>query len=70
MGDAVGEIFISQGCRYFSKSANPNFGIYRNGSTRWRLTSKNMKARHDYKAGRKTRGRPQDGPRQPSLLQP
>ena len=55
ISDAVGEIFISQGCRYFSKSANPNFGDYRNGSSRWKPTSKNMKARHDYKAGRKTK---------------
>jgi GNAT superfamily N-acetyltransferase len=55
ISDAVGEIFISQGCRYFSKSANPNFGAYRNGSASWRPTSKNMKARHDYKAGRKTK---------------
>lgn len=55
ISDAVGEIFISQGCRYFSKSANPNFGAYRNASPKWRPTSKNMKARHDYKLGRKTK---------------
>lgn len=55
ISDAIGEIFISQGCRYFSKSANPNFGVYRNGSPKWKPTSKNMKARHDYKSGRKTK---------------
>lgn len=55
ISDAVGEIFISQGCRYFSKTANPNFGIYREKSSSWRPTSKNKKARHDYKATRKTK---------------
>ena len=52
ISDAIGEIFIGQGCRYFSKSANPNFGAYRNSSERWRPTSKNMKARKDYSVQR------------------
>ena len=55
ISDAVGEIFISQGCRYFSKSAHPNFGAYREKSPKWKPTSKNKKARADYKAGRKTK---------------
>ena len=55
ISDAVGEIFLAQGCRYFSKSANPNFGAYRNLSKKWRATSKNGKSRQDYKAGRNTK---------------
>ena len=49
ISDAVGEIFISQGCRYFSKSAHPNFGLYRESSEKWKGTSKNMKSRPDYR---------------------
>lgn len=55
ISDAVGQIFITQGCRYFSKSANPNFGLYRNASSKWKPTSKNMKARPDYAHGRVTK---------------
>jgi len=55
LSDAVGEIFIAQGCRYFSKTAHPRLGEYRNHSPLWRPTSKNMKARPDYKNNRKTK---------------
>lgn len=55
ISDAVGEIFISQGCRYFSKSANPNFGHYREKSPKWVATSKNGKRRIDYLHGRPTK---------------
>lgn len=55
LSDAIGEIFISEGYRYFSKTAHPRLGEYRNSSCRWRPTSKNGKARPDYKGGRKTK---------------
>lgn len=55
ISDAVGEIFIKQGCRYFSKTAHPNFGRYRQSSTKWKPTSKNMKSRPDYNHSRNTK---------------
>ena len=55
MSDAVGEIFISQGCRYFSKTAHPNFGEYREHSKLWKPTSKNKQNRLDYNIGRKSK---------------
>lgn len=55
ISDAIGEIFISEGCRYFSKTTHPKMGDYRNKSPLWRATSKNMKSRSDYKSGRVTK---------------
>ena len=55
ISDAVAEIFLAGGCRYFSKTAHPRLGEYRNHSEKWRPTSKNMKARTDYKRGNKTK---------------
>lgn len=55
VSDAVGEIFIHSGCRYFSKTAHPTLGNYREGSIKWKPTSKNRKARPDYKANRVTK---------------
>lgn len=55
ISDAVGEIFISQGFRYFSKTANPNLGAYRDASRKWRPTSKNKKSRQDYSDRHKTK---------------
>ena len=48
VGNAVGAIFLSEGCRYFSKTAHPRLGEYRNAVDAWRGTSKNMQARKDY----------------------
>jgi GNAT superfamily N-acetyltransferase len=48
ISDAVAEIFVSDGCRYFSKTVHPRMGEYRNNSVLWAATSKNMKARADY----------------------
>lgn len=53
--DAVAQMFIESGCRYFSKTAHPRMGAYRNASGLWRPTSKNMKARPDYGATRSTK---------------
>ena len=55
MSDAIGEIFLSQGCRYFSKTAHPNFGEYREHSKLWKPTSKNRKNRLDYNLDRKSK---------------
>lgn len=55
ISDAVGEIMTSQGLRYFSKTASYRMGEYRNTSLLWKPTSKNMKARSDYKHGRSTK---------------
>ena len=55
LSDAVAEIFVSQGCRYFSKTAHPTLGLYRESSPKWKPTSKNRKARPDYNSNRKTK---------------
>jgi GNAT superfamily N-acetyltransferase len=48
ISDAVAEIFLTDGCRYFSKTAHPRFGEYRNQSPLWRATTKNGRDRQDY----------------------
>lgn len=53
MSEAIGEIFLSEGKRYFTKTAHPRLGSYREASPKWRGTRHNMKDRKDYlgKAG-------------------
>lgn len=46
--DAIAKIFVSNGHRYFSKTAHPRMGEYRNNSPLWKGTSKNGRARKDY----------------------
>ena len=48
ISDAVGAIFASNGCRYFSKTAHPRLGEYREHSSLWKPTTKNKKSRPDY----------------------
>jgi GNAT superfamily N-acetyltransferase/ABC-type ATPase involved in cell division len=55
LSDAVGSIMVAEGARYFSKTAHPRMGGYRDASPLWRATSKNGKARADYKEGRATK---------------
>lgn len=43
--NAVADMFYKRGCRYFSKTAHPHFGEYRNHSPLWRATSMNMVSR-------------------------
>jgi len=43
--DAVAEIYVSRGLRYFSKTAHPSFGEHRENSPLWRPTSMNKKSR-------------------------
>lgn len=47
LGDAIGEIYLGEGKRYFSKTVHPRMGEYRNRSSLWRGTSKNMMVRKD-----------------------
>jgi GNAT superfamily N-acetyltransferase len=46
--DAIGEIMLAEGKRYFSKTAHPRLGEWRNASPKWRPTVYNMKDRADY----------------------
>lgn len=55
ISDAVAEMFITQGCRYFSKTAHPRMGQYRDASPLWKPTSKNKRDRKDYNHTRKTK---------------
>ena len=43
--DAVAEMYVSRGFRYFSKTAHPSFGEHREKSELWRATSTNKKSR-------------------------
>jgi len=55
ISDAVAQMFLNDGARYFSKTAHPRMGEYRNRSPLWRATSKNGRARPDYDHNRKTK---------------
>jgi ABC-type lipoprotein export system ATPase subunit/GNAT superfamily N-acetyltransferase len=43
--DAIAEMYVSRGMRYFSKTAHPSFGEHREKSPLWRPTSTNRKSR-------------------------
>jgi ABC-type lipoprotein export system ATPase subunit/GNAT superfamily N-acetyltransferase len=43
--DAIAELYVSKGLRYFSKTAHPSFGEHRERSPLWRATSTNRKSR-------------------------
>jgi ABC-type lipoprotein export system ATPase subunit/GNAT superfamily N-acetyltransferase len=43
--DAIAEMYVSRGMRYFSKTAHPSFGEHRERSDLWRPTSTNKKSR-------------------------
>jgi GNAT superfamily N-acetyltransferase len=49
ISDATAEVFVRDGCRYFSKTAHPRMGEYRNRSPLWKPTTKNGISRQDYK---------------------
>ena len=42
MSDCVGQLFLGRGLRYFSKTAHPRMGEYRQKSGKWRATSTNL----------------------------
>jgi GNAT superfamily N-acetyltransferase len=48
ISEAIAEIFLSEGKRYFTKTAHPRLGEYREASPKWRGTSHNKKERKDY----------------------
>jgi GNAT superfamily N-acetyltransferase len=43
--DAIAEMYVSRGMRYFSKTAHPSFGEHREKSPLWRATSTNRQSR-------------------------
>jgi len=45
LSDAIGEIHINNGLRYFSKTGHLRLGEYRNKSKNWRATTHNMEDR-------------------------
>ena len=47
LSDWVANYYVSQGKRYFSKTAHPRLGEYREKSDSWKPTSKNKKKRKD-----------------------
>lgn len=57
ISDALGELFRLDGNRFYSKTAHPRMGQYRDASPLWRPTSKNHMMRRDYKADSATKER-------------
>lgn len=51
IADAIAQLHLDQGHRYFSKTAHPRLGAYREQSPNWRPTTKNRKQRRDYTQG-------------------
>jgi len=45
--NAIAQIHLEEGHRYFSRTSHPRMGEYRNNSTEWKPTSKNKKIRKD-----------------------
>ena len=43
--DAIAQMYVDRGLRYFSKTAHPSFGEHREKSPLWRPTSTNKKSR-------------------------
>lgn len=48
LSDAMGEIYVNEGKRFFSKTAHPRLGEYRERSSKWRPTAHNKQDRKDY----------------------
>lgn len=47
LSEYIGELYTSQGYRYFTKTANPRIGEHRDKSSKWRSTSSNKKKKLD-----------------------
>lgn len=45
--DAIGQLHVDEGLRYFSRTAHPRMGYYRENSPLWKPTSKNKRLRTD-----------------------
>lgn len=52
ISDAVAQIHIDAGKRFFSRTAHPRFGMYRERSPLWRGTSHNGKGHIEGEVGR------------------
>jgi len=48
VSEAIAQMYLDNGCRYFSKTTNPRCGEHRDHSSLWRPTSHNHKKRTDY----------------------
>ena len=48
LSEAIADVYVKMGCRYFVKTSNPRIGDHRDKSSLWRKTCKNHKAREDY----------------------
>ena len=48
LSDAIGQIFVEEGCRFFTKSSHVRLGEYRNNNPKWRPTTHNMQDRKKY----------------------
>ena len=48
LSDVVARNYVANGCRFFSKTAHPRMGEYRERSLNWKGTSKNKRNRKDY----------------------
>lgn len=57
LSDAIAQMYVDQGARYFSKTAHPRMGGYRNQSKLWKPTTKNMMKRPDYEGRDNTKYR-------------
>lgn len=55
IADAIGEMFKRGQIRYFSKTAHPRMGQYRDRSSLWKPTTKNHMVRRDYLHDRKSK---------------
>ena len=53
ISDIVAQIHIDDGKKYFSRTAHPRFGGYRDNSSLWKKTSKYRKKRDDVASGKK-----------------
>lgn len=53
ISDAIAQMMIQEGKRYFSKTAHVRMGEYRERHPNWKATSKNKVARSDYKTNRR-----------------
>lgn len=53
LSDAIAQLYIDDGKKYYSKTAHPRMGEYRNNSPLWKPTSKNRIIRNDIKDNNK-----------------
>ena len=60
ISDAVAQIHIDEGKRYFSRTAHPRFGAYRDKSAMWRKTSKYRLKRTDQRQDPMTKWLPDE----------